>query len=438
MQTDDGRPAFSRSPNYKWYIVGMLWFMAFFNYADRQALASVLPLIEKEFSLNKEQQGFIVAAFAWVYGLGAPFAGYIVDRVKRKTAILAGLYAWSVICMATAMSTKLSHLIFFRAAEGVGETFYFPASMSLVSDYHGKRTRSRAMGLHQTSVYAGTIGGGFFAGMIGEYYGWRWSFIIFGGLGILLGIVLHRLVVEPQRGAADFADSGVKTKGPVQGMSVLDTAQLIFSTPTTLFLLGAFLCANFVAAVMLSWMPSLLHEKFNLSLTRAGFEAVVYLQVASMCASPLGGWLADNLRGRFFGGRMFVQATGVFLGAPFVYATGTTSTLSTLVVVMACWGFCKGLYDANIFASIYDVIPANARGTAAGLMNCIGWLAGAGTAPIIVGRIADQYDLGYAIALTSGVYIAAGVILMLGALFFIRRDAERLHAKLASESSPPA
>ena len=37
----------------------------------------------------------------------------------------------------------LRELLFFRAAEGLGETFYFPASMSLVSDYHGKETRSR-------------------------------------------------------------------------------------------------------------------------------------------------------------------------------------------------------------------------------------------------------------------------------------------------------
>ena len=97
----------------------------------------------------------------------------------------------------------------FRAAEGSGETFYFPASMSLISDYHGKKTRSRAMGTHQTSVYIGTIAGGFFGGLISQYYGWRWSFIVFGGLGVLLGLVLMKYLVEPKRGAADLEDFGV-------------------------------------------------------------------------------------------------------------------------------------------------------------------------------------------------------------------------------------
>ncbi|MCC6393633.1 MAG: MFS transporter, partial [Bryobacterales bacterium] len=155
-------------PNYKWYVVAMLWWIAFFNYADRQAIFSVFPLLEKELALSNTQLGLLGSSFAWVYGLGALFAGTVVDRIRRKTAIIGGLHAWSIICMATALSRDFSHLLFFRAAEGLGETFYFPASMSLVSDYHDKRTRSRAMGFHQTSVYLGTIGGGFFAGLIGQ------------------------------------------------------------------------------------------------------------------------------------------------------------------------------------------------------------------------------------------------------------------------------
>src|SRR5438874_3067367 len=188
---------------YKWQVVAMLWWIAFFNYADRQAIFSVFPLLEQQMHLSPVQLGLLGSSFAWVYGLSAPLAGNIIDRIRRKTAILGGLQAWSVICMATALSRNFGHLLFFRAAEGLGETFYFPASMSLMSDYHGKATRSRALGLHQTSVYVGTIAGGYFAGLVGQRYGWRWSFVVFGGLGILLGLVLRRYLIEPQRGAAD-------------------------------------------------------------------------------------------------------------------------------------------------------------------------------------------------------------------------------------------
>src|SRR5262245_41263668 len=199
---------------YRWYVVGMLWWVSFFNYADRQAVFSVFPLLREEMGLNKTQLGLLGSSFAWVYGLSAPFAGAWVDRVSRRSAILAGLYVWSLICMATALSRRFWHLVLFRAAEGLGETCYYPAATSMLSDYHGRATRSRALGLHQTSVYAGTIGGGFFAGLIAEAWGWRWSFVVFGGLGVLLGLVLAGLLREPSRGAADRADGVAPAEAP--------------------------------------------------------------------------------------------------------------------------------------------------------------------------------------------------------------------------------
>src|SRR3989442_1724982 len=197
------------APRYKWYVVGMLWWISFFNYADRQAIFSVFPLLQSEMCLTKVELGLLGSSFAWVYGLCAPFAGVIVDRVRRKTAILGGLHAWSAICLVTGFSRRFYHLLFFRAAEGLGETFYYPASVSMISDYHGRQTRSRALGTHQTSVYVGTIAGGFFAGFIGEHYGWRWSFILFGELGILLGLFLDRFLYEPRRGAAEAVQRDV-------------------------------------------------------------------------------------------------------------------------------------------------------------------------------------------------------------------------------------
>jgi MFS family permease len=396
-------------PRYKWWVVAMLWWIAFFNYADRQAIFSVFPLLEKELHLNSVQLGVLGSAFAWVYGLASPVAGLIVDRVRRKSAILGGLQAWSVICIATAAARSFPALVFFRAAEGLGETFYFPACVSLISDYHGTGTRSRALGLHQTSVYVGTIAGGFFAGAIAQHYGWRWSFVVFGGLGVVLGLVLLRMLREPKR-----QTEGVK-------MPLGEFLRILVRTPAAMLLMGAFVCANFVAVVLLSWMPKFLFDKFHLSLAAAGLTATIFVQLASMAGSPLGGWWADALRHRRPGGRMAVQAAGVLCGAPFVVLCGLTNSAVWLVVALAAWGFFKGLYDANIFASLFDVVPAEARGTAAGFINMAGWLGGGGTAPIVIGFVARDRGLGVAIAMASVVYVAAGALL-LAAMAFTKRE----------------
>jgi fucose permease len=84
-----------------------------------------------------------------------------------------------------------------------------------------------------------------------------------------------------------------------------------------------------------------------------------------------------------------------------------------LVVALIAWGLFKGLYDANIFASIFDVVRPEARGTAAGFMNMVGWLGG-GSAPVIIGYIADRSSLSLAISMTAAMYLLAGTFLVLG------------------------
>src|SRR6187401_646844 len=251
------------------------------------------------------------------------------------------------------------------------------------------------MGLHQTSVYIGTIGGGFFAGLIGQYYGWRLSFIVFGTAGILLGFVLHRFLVEPPRGATESAAA-------VPGaLSLAAFLRLVVRTPTVVCLLGAFMCANFVAVVLLSWMPKFLFDRFHLGLAMSGLTATLFVQLASMAGAPAGGWLADTWRQRTPRGRIAVQTLGMLAGAPFVAICGLTHSIGALILSLTLWGFFKGLYDANIFASAFDVVPAGARGRTAGFMNMIGWLAGGGSAPVAIGFIAERWSLGGALALAS-------------------------------------
>src|SRR5438132_84344 len=409
-------------PAYKWLIVAMLWWISFFNYADRQAIFSVFPLLRAEMNLSDIELGMLGSSFAWVYGLCALCAGLVVDRVRRKTAILGGLHAWSLICTATALSQKFRHLVFFRAAEGIGETFYYPASMSMLSDYHGNRTRSTALGFHQTSVYAGTIGGGYLAGLLGERYGWRWSFVVFGGLGIVLGLVLHRFLREPRRGAADQAESlELKPQSQETRLPVLDTLRIVWSKPTVWFLMLAFMCAMFVNMVLLAWMPDFLHRRFNLGLAEAAFNATFYAQVASMLGAPLGGLLADWLRRWILCGRSLVQALAVLTAAPCVFACGRAETLSETILVLSAWGLCKGIYDANIFAAVYEVIPPAARGTTAGFMNMLGWLGGGASAPLFIGYLSQQRGLAFAVSASALVYVQSGICLLVAGLAFLRR-----------------
>jgi MFS family permease len=406
-------PPVSPLPAYKWAVVAMLWMVCFFNYADRQSVYAVFPRLQEEFGFDKFQLGLIGSAFMWVYALGAPLAGFVGDRLRRKDLILGGCLFWSAVTVLTGGCRRLWHFVAVRALEGAGETFYFPASMSVVSDYHDRRTRSRAMALHQSGVYAGTIGGSWLGAWFAEHLGWRAGFWFFGLAGLVLALVLYGLLREPRRGAAD---GELATGRP---LTVREAAPAVFRSPAALLLMTAFLGANAVATVFLTWTPTFLKEKFDFSLTAAGLSGTLYIHLASAASAPASGWLADRLARSLAGGRALVQALGLLAGSAFVFLVGRTADVRVLIGAMTAFGVCKGVYDANIFASLYDVVEPRARATAAGLMNTVGWGGGA-LGPVAVGWLATHGpypreidNMSQAIALGSVVYLACAAVLLL-------------------------
>lgn len=408
-RADAGLPGLSVERGYAWRVVALLWFCGFFNYADRQAVFSVFPLLRAEFGLDDTAKGMVGSAFMVVYALMSPVAGFVVDRSSRRVLIAGGLAVWSLICALTATARSYGHLLFFRAAEGLGECFYFPASMSLISEYHGPETRSRAMSVHQTSVYAGTAFGGLIAGFLGQHSSWRTPFWVLGVVGMVYAGWLASRLREPAR-ARTRSDGPESEQGGGAG-EVLANLWMIVRSPSAALLLIGFAGANFVAMALLSWMPDFVHRKFGLDLTGSAAVASLFLPVANLVGALLGGVLADRAARRWRGGRMGVQAAGLLLGAPCVYAVGSTNSLPLLMLGLLGIGLGKGIYDANIFASLYDQVAAKVRGFAAGVMNTVGW-TGASLAPVLIGAASDRIGLSKAIELTAWLYLAAALVVL--------------------------
>ena len=404
--------------SYKWWVVGMLWLVCFFNYADRQAIFSVFPLLKSGLGLSDVELGVAGSAFMWVYAFFGPVAGWLGDRLPRKTLILGALVFWSLMTASTALVHSFWQLTLCRALGGLGEAFYFPASMSLIGDYHGRGTRSRAMAFHQSSVYAGTIGGGVFAGWIAQNHGWHSTFVWFGGCGIVLAVVLWGLLREPARG---LSEEKSLEAGPLKaGRPVMDTLRLVFHSRLVFLLILAFMGANFVAIVFLSWMPSYLYRQFGMSLSMAGWNATAYLQMASVLGVLSGGVAADRLARRRRGARMATQSFGLLCGVPFLFLTGWTLSVPVLVTAMACFGYFKGLYDANIFASLYDVVAVDVRAAAAGILNSLGWLGG-GFAPVLVAAASARVGMGACLSASSAIYLGCAALLAWASWIHARR-----------------
>jgi MFS family permease len=421
-----------RARLYPWVVLALFWVCYFLNHADRQILFSVFPLVKQELGLSNTQLGLLGSSFQWIYAILVPFAGLLGDSISRKNIILSALLVWSATTVCSGLVSGFLLFLLLRALTGAGEAFYYPAATSIISDYHGASTRAFAMSIHQTSLYFGVVVSGTLAGYIGQHFGWRIAFLIFGGTGIAVAAVIRLLLREPVRGRQE--EGSVAADAAIVKASVWARLSEAFRSRAALALMISFIGMNFAGVAVVTWSPTLLYREFHYSLAEAGFHATVYHQLGAFLGVLVGGRLADRWAVRDCRGRVWVQAAGLLGAAPFLYWLGRAGSPGEAFLALGAFGVFRGVYDSNLFASVFEVITPGARSTTVGLMLSAGFLFG-GSSPVVVGWLSQYVGLGAAVGATSACFLAGGLLMVLNARLWFGSDArrmrERLHAAAA-------
>ncbi len=400
---------------YRWELIAILWCAYFFNQADRQIFANLLPLIEKDLELTKLQLGLVGSVFTFVYGILVPLGGYAGDVLRRKWVIIVALLVWSTATLLTGMSTGLFALILFRGvATGGGEAFYYPPANSLIGQFH-HRTRALAMAIHQTSLYVGIITS-FLAGYVGESFGWRNAFYLFGGFGILVAIVMVFRVEDTPQETAGSDQTGDETGAPI-GLVLRE----IFRRPTVLLLSAAFASQVFVNVAYLMWMPTFLHEKYGLSVTAASFLALFCHHAAAFVGVVAGGRLSDRMARTSRTARMKFEYIGLLGGAPCIALMGLADNLYVCLAALAAFGLFRGVYDSNLFAAPFDLVAPQFRSSLVGVMLSFAFIVGA-SAPLLLGWGQGILGMNNAIALLGAVYVLGGICVLVALFTTFNRD----------------
>ncbi len=179
-----------------WVVVGLLWTVACLNALDRIMITTMRDSIVQNIPMTEAQFGLLTSAFAWVYGVVSPLAGFLADRLRRSHVIIASLFIWSMITWLTAHASTFEELLIARSLMGLSEACYIPAALALIADYHRGSTRSLATGIHMTGMFTGGALGGV-GGIIAENHAWSTPFTYFGFFGMGYALVLIALLREP-------------------------------------------------------------------------------------------------------------------------------------------------------------------------------------------------------------------------------------------------
>lgn len=395
-------------------LVAFMWFAYFLNYGDRQVVFAMFPALKADLKLSDTHLGLTGSVFLWIYAIGCPIAGQFADRISKRQLVVLSLVVWSVVTAATGLANSALTLLLLRAAMGVSESLYMPAAIALTAGAHPPERRSRAIAALTTAQIAGTVAGGWFGGWMAQQGRWREAFFILGAVGLLFAAPYFAFL----RGVPE-----TQADAPHPSGARLAVGELV-RVPTFLVLCLAFPAFVFGLWLLYGWLPNFLHEKFHLDLAAAAFNATVFLQGATLIGMLSGGVLADVLFKQTQAARFWLLAGSLILCAPFLRALGAADTLAATRLAAIGFGLFSGFFMGNIFPAAFEVVPAHTRASAVGVLNFFG-AAMSGVATLLGGAWKQSVGLDRLLSVTSLVYLAAAVLVMLGVRYLFPADLRR-------------
>ena len=404
----------------RWRIATFLALAAALNYADRAAMSAVLSAVRTEFGASDVALGLLGSVFLWSYALGSPVAGHLADRLSRPRLVLGSLVAWSAVTALIGLATGFPALLALRFALGVAECLFLPAAVALIADYHGPGTRARAMSFLTIGINGGMILGGSFTGFMAEHHGWRSGFWVLGLGGIALALLGRSAIpVAP-------APSGIATPSSVPSPrgSFVAAVKYLARVPSYLVLLTESMLSGFGMWMFFSWLPLYFRDTYSMSVSSAGFAGTFMLQISVMLGIFVGGWISDKVSANAPHRRMLLYGIFYLVGAPFLLLFLGRPAFPVVAAGIAAFSFLRGLGQANDNPTQCEVVPPQFRATGVGIMNAVSTAAG-GCGVLVAGYLKRAVGLDTIFASVSGIFLLAGLVLLLGYRFFMRTDIAR-------------
>jgi MFS family permease len=396
------------------------------NYADRNVLFAVQPLVQSEFHISKTQIGFLTSAFLLCYMVAAPFVGPLADRYSRKLIISIGAIFWSGLTLLTAVTHNYTELLVRHTLVGIGEATFVTIAPTFVADLFSQNKRGRILGVFYLAIPVGSAAGYLLGSYLAPSHGWRFPFYIAAVPGFLLALSVLFLK-EPRRGQFDSLTEAPEETVTREGSATEYYLRVLISHVkylwTNLAKNPAFLSATLGMAMMTYslggiqvWMPQFLYSERHYSLAAANFDFGIIVVVDGILASLIGGWLGDYLLRRNKAAYYLVSAVSMALGIPFlIIALFQPGRLMMPAIAVAAFFLLFNTSPLN--AAVINSVGAHIRATTIAANIFIIHLLGDVPSPTMIGWVADRHSLQVAFILPVIAMGLSAAILFYGMRF---------------------
>ena len=351
------------------------------NYADRNVLFAVQPLVQDEFHLSNAQIGYLTSAFLGFYMVAAPFVGPLADRYSRKVIIVLGALFWSGLTLLTAVTHTYTELLIRHTLVGVGEATFVTIAPTFVADLFAENMRGRILGVFYLAIPVGSAAGYLLGGYLAPHYGWRFPFYVAAAPGFALALAVLFLK-EPERGQFDSL-----TETPERG-TILGLAR----NPAFLTATLGMAAMTFSLGGIQVWIPKFLFSERGYTLEAANFAFGIIIVVDGILSSLAGGWFGDYLLPRMKSAYYLVSAASMLAGVPaMIVALFVKGPLMIPAIGVAA--FFLLLNTAPLNAAVINSVGAHIRATALAVNIFIIHILGDVPSPTMMGWVADKRSL---------------------------------------------
>ena len=394
--------------NYKWRALALLWVAFFLQQGTRQIFGATLTSIQGSLGVSAAAIGAVATVFTFAYGLSVPFAGAAADLFNRKWMVVSGVFVFCLGIFVSGFASALGVMIVtYGLLNGVGQSFYYPSSTSIIGELH-KDTRATALSILQMGNYAGIVGCSAAAGWLAQIGsdGWRMAFWVFGGIGVFWAVVM----AFGLRSGKLESKVGVGERNGEEKPSLKEAFKVFVANPSALLLAVGLGMMIYVDVGFKTWMPSHLSESLCVAKGSAALNAVLWHYIGAFVGVTLGGRISDRLASKRPSVRMETNIAGLAFAAPFIVWMAYAPSLLSCGIAMAFFGVFRGVYDSNLMASLFDLVPQRYHASGAGLMLSCAFVVGS-TSPVVLGLVKDAFSSTAALASLAAFYIVGAAVI---------------------------
>ncbi len=182
---------------YRFVALAVVWSAYLIVFLSRLCVGPLAPFLKSAFDLDNAQIGGLTSATAVAYAPTLIFAGWLVDRIGVRRALLIGTAVTGVCIGLVALAPSYGTMLLLLGASGLGCGFIYPTAVKAIMLWFPPQERATAVGVNQSAVnVSGMLGAAIMPGLA-VAYGWQAGFVFAAALAFVVCGLAAALYRDP-------------------------------------------------------------------------------------------------------------------------------------------------------------------------------------------------------------------------------------------------